>query len=116
MRNFWQVLGGIVFVILFFSAPLVNILLWVLLLIIGSVSFISIHLRKQKANLGQWVMHWDIVIQHMLVGLLVLSPFALRLFWDLEAFPMLIVGLFIMVTLYAALTGLKKEDTSNYST
>lgn len=116
MRKFWQVLGGIVFAILFFLTPLVNILLWVLLLIIGSVSFISIHLRKQGANSGQWVMHWDIFVQHMLIGLLVLSPFALRLFWDLEILPLIMVGLFLMVALYAVLMGLKKEDTSNYST
>jgi hypothetical protein len=116
MSKFWQVLGGIVFVILFFSAPLVNVLLWVLLLVISSVSFISIHLREQRNYPGKWVMHWDIFIQHMLVGLLVLSPFALGLFWDLEILPMLMVGLFLMVALYATLMGLKKEDTSNYST
>ncbi len=116
MRNFWQMLGGIVFAVLFFLTPLVNILLWVLLLIIGSVSFISIHLHEQEANSGQWVMHWNIFIQHMLVGLLVLSPFALRLFWDLDILPMLMVGLFLMVALYASLKGLKKEDTSNCST
>lgn len=116
MRNFWQALRGIVFAILFFSTPLVNILLWVLLLIIGSIYFISIHIREQEANPGRWVMHWDIFIQHMLVGLLVLSPFALGLFWDLEILPMLMVGLFIMVALYAGLMGLKKEDTSNCST
>lgn len=116
MRNYWQVLGGIVFAILFFLTPLVNILLWVLLLIIGSVSFIRIHLREQEANPGQWVMHWDIFIQHMLIGLLILSPFALRLFWDLQILPMIMVGLFLMVALYAGLKGLKKEDKSNCST
>jgi len=55
-------------------------------------------------------------VQHMLIGLLVLSPFALRLFWDLEILPLIMVGLFLMVALYAVLMGLKKEDTSNYST
>ena len=116
MRNLWQVLGGIVFTILFFFTPLVNILLWVLLLIIGSIYFISIHLREQEANPGPWVMHWDIFLQHMLVGFLILFPFTLYLFRDINILPLLIVGLFIMVTLYAVLMGLKKENTSNYST
>ncbi len=116
MRNLWQVLGGIVFAILFFLTPLVNILLWVLLLIIGSIYFISIHLREQEANSGPWVMHWDIFLQHMLVGFLILFPFTLYLFRDINILPLLIVGLFIMVTLYAVLMGLKKENTSNYST
>lgn len=111
MRNLWQVLGGIIFVILFFLTPLVNILLWVLLLIIGSIYFISI-----RANLGPWVMHWDVFLQHMLVGFLILLPFTMYLFRDLTILPLLIVGLFLMVTLYAGLMGLKKEDTSNYST
>ena len=116
MRNFRQVLGGIVFAILFFLTPLVNILLWVLLLIIGSIYFISIHLREQEANPGPWVMHWDIFLQHMLVGFLILLPFTLYLFRDLTILPLLIVGLFLMVTLYAGLMGLKKENTSNCST
>ncbi|HBQ25727.1 MAG TPA: hypothetical protein DD791_04985 [Syntrophomonas sp.] len=116
MRNFRQVLGGIVFAILFFLTPLVNILLWVLLLIIGSIYFISIHLREQEANSGSWVMHWDIFLQHMLVGFLILLPFTLYLFRDLTILPLIMVGLFLMVTLYAGLMGLKKENTSNCST
>ena len=116
MRNFWQVLGGIVFAILFFLTPLVNILLWVLLLIIGSICFISIHLREQEANSGPWIMHWEIFLQHMLVGFLIFLPFTMYLFRDLTILPLLIVGLFLMVALYAGLMGLKKEDKSNYST
>lgn len=71
---------------------------------------------EQEANPGPWVMHWDVFLQHMLVGFLILLPFTMYLFRDLTILPLLIVGLFLMVTLYAGLMGLKKENTSNCST
>lgn len=110
MSNIWRFLGGIIFTVLFFWMPLVNIFLWVLLLILACAYFASIHLRKQRNFTGKWVMDWDIFLQNILVGGVVLSCFTLYLFRGLELLPVIMAALLLGVTLYAALIALKKND------
>ncbi|KUG02779.1 hypothetical protein ASZ90_019855 [hydrocarbon metagenome] len=110
-NNVWRILGGIIFVILFFWTPLINISLWILLLIIGGVSFISVHLREQRNYSGKWVIKWDIFLQHMLVGGVVLSCFTMYIFRDLKLLPIILAGSLLAVALYAGLMAIKKENT-----
>ncbi len=114
MNSVWRVLGGIIFVVLFFWTPVVNITLWILLLIVGSVSFIGIHLREQKNCPGKWVMHWDLFLQNLLVGGVVLSCFTLYIFRGIKLLPIIMAGVLLSVALYAAFMALKKETTPEF--
>ncbi len=111
MNNVWRILGGIIFGILFFWTPLVNLSLWILLLIISSVSFIIVHLREQRNCSGKWVINWDIFLQHMLVGGVVLSCFTIYIFRELNLLPIILAGSLFAVALYAGSMALKKENT-----
>lgn len=108
MSNVWRFLGGIIFAILFFWMPFVNIVLWVLMLVLSCAYFVSIHLRKQRNCTGKWVMDWDIFLQNMLLGGVVLSCFTIYLFRGFALLPIIMAGLLLGVALYAGLMALKK--------
>lgn len=110
MSNVWRFLGGIIFAILFFWTPVVNIFLWLLMLILGCAYFICIHLHKQRNGTGKWVMDWNIFLQNMLLGGIVLSCFTLYLFRGFELLPIVMTGLLLGVALYSGLMALKKDD------
>lgn len=110
MNNIWRILGGIVFALLFFLTPVVNIFLWVLMLILGCVYFIVTHLRKQRIGSGNWVMDWNIFLQNMLLGGVILSCFTLYVFREVEYMPIIMAGLLFGVALYSGLMAIKKDD------
>lgn len=109
--NIWRVLGGIVFAILFFWTPLLNLSLWGLLLAFGCISMLSLHLSEQRKYSGKWVMNWDIFLQHLLLGGVVLSCFTLYIFREHTFWPIILAGVLLLVAVYAAILGLRKEDT-----
>lgn len=110
MSNVWRFFWGIIFAILFFWTPFINIFLWVLMLILGCSYVISIRLHKQRKDTGKWVMDWNIFLQNMLLGGMILSCFTLYLFRGFELLPIIMAGLLLGVALYSVLMALKKDD------
>lgn len=110
MINVRRHLEGIIFAVLFFWTPFFNIFLWVLMLILGCAYFISNHLRNQRNGTGKWVMDWNIFLQNILLGGVILSCFALYLFRGFELMPIIMAGLLLGVVLYSGLMALKKDD------
>ncbi len=110
MNKIGRVLGGIIFAILFFWTPVVNLSLWGLLLILACVFTLCLHLRKQRKHSGKWVMHWDIFLQHLLLGGVVLSCFTLYVLREISSLPIIMAGVLGAVAVYATLLGLTKED------
>ncbi|NLO20768.1 MAG: hypothetical protein GX119_02045 [Syntrophomonadaceae bacterium] len=108
--NIWRVLGGITFAVLFFWTPLLNLSLWGLLLILACISSLSLHLAEQRKHTGKWVMNWDIFLQHLLLGGVVLSCFTLYILRELSSLPIIMAGVLLLVAVYATILGLKKED------
>jgi hypothetical protein len=109
MRNVRHALEGIIFAVLFFWTPFINLVLWVLLLILGCVYFISNHLREQRDYPGKWIMHWDVFWQNLLVGGLILLCFTLYIFRGYERLLVIMVGMLLGAMLYAVLMALNKE-------
>jgi hypothetical protein len=56
-------------------------------------------------------MNWDLFLQHLLLGGVVLSCFTLYIFREHTFWPIILAGVLLLVAVYAAILGLRKEDT-----